>query len=196
MLRAFSVCVARNWASFIARSPSSVASIAIANSAAFDAPASPMANVATGTPRGICTIDSSESSPRRYLDGIGTPSTGMTVLEASMPGRCAAPPAPAMMAFRPRSRALSAYANISSGMRCADSTLASNETPNSFRIVQACCITSQSELEPMTTPIDAEPLRVVIAMPVQRTRRIAPTAGKSAIVARGARSRASRVSCR
>ncbi len=85
-----------------------VASIATAKSAALAAPASPIAKVATGMPRGIWTMDSSESSPRRYFEGTGTPSTGTTVLAAIMPGRCAAPPAPAMIARSPRPRAASA----------------------------------------------------------------------------------------
>ncbi len=84
------------------------ASIAAANSAAFAAPALPMANVATGMPAGICTIDSSESMPLSALDCTGTPSTGTAVLAASMPGRCAAPPAPAMIARRPRAAAVAA----------------------------------------------------------------------------------------
>ncbi len=67
-----------------------------------------MAKVATGTPLGICTIDSSESCPARCLLGTGTPSTGSVVFEASMPGRCAAPPAPAMIARKPRARARAA----------------------------------------------------------------------------------------
>src|SRR5690606_15375472 len=46
-----------------------------ANSAAFAAPAAPIANVATGTPAGICTIESSESSPLSARDCTGTPST-------------------------------------------------------------------------------------------------------------------------
>ena len=33
---------------------------------------------------------------------IGTPSTGSEVIDAVMPGRCAAPPAPAMTTLRPR----------------------------------------------------------------------------------------------
>ena len=77
--------------------------MATANRAALVAPASPMANVATGTPAGICTIDSSESWPWRWRLGIGTPSTGTVVLAASIPGRWAAPPAPAMIARTPRS---------------------------------------------------------------------------------------------
>ena len=134
------------------------------------------------------------ASPRRAGTWTGparrAPAT--TVLEASMPGRCAAPPAPAMMACRPRSRALSAYANISSGVRCADSTFASNETPNSFRIVQACCITSQSELEPITTPIDAVPLREVIVAGRSAAASVARAAGKGAIVASGGAARGRR----
>src|SRR5487761_2177595 len=118
--RAALVCFWRNAASFLASDGSAAARTATANSAAFAAPASPIANVATGMPLGICTIDSSESSPRRYLDGTGTPRTGTRVFDASMPGRWAAPPAPAMIARRPRGPASSAYSNMSSGIRCAD----------------------------------------------------------------------------
>src|SRR5258708_39244113 len=39
-------------------------------------------------------------------------------------------------------------------MRCADTTLASYGTPNSCRIATAFFITSQSELEPINTPIN------------------------------------------
>ena len=52
--------------------------------------------IATGTPAGICTIDSSESSPSRRSRGTGTPMTGSGVSDAVMPGRCAAPPTPAV----------------------------------------------------------------------------------------------------
>ena len=62
----------------------------------------PIATVATGMPRGIWTIDSSESRPPRCCVGIGTPMTGSAVLAASIPGRCAAPPAPAMITRMPR----------------------------------------------------------------------------------------------
>ena len=55
-----------------------------------------------GTPAGICTIESSESRPLSVFDCTGTPSTGSEVFEAVMPGRWAAPPAPAMMTSRPR----------------------------------------------------------------------------------------------
>ena len=65
------------------------------------APASPIASVPTGTPAGICTIESRLSWPESALDGTGTPKTGSVVKAAVMPGRCAAPPAPAMMTLKP-----------------------------------------------------------------------------------------------
>ena len=93
----------RRYASSLARSAASpLASIATANSAALAAPALPMAKVATGMPLGIWTIEWSESTPFRARLATGTPSTGTAVFAASMPGRCAAPPAPAMIALRPR----------------------------------------------------------------------------------------------
>lgn len=72
------------------------------------APALPMARVPTGMPAGIWAIGSRESMPFNALDCTGTPSTGSTVLAAAMPGRCAAPPAPAMISSRPRDWAVSA----------------------------------------------------------------------------------------
>ena len=65
-------------------------------------------NPATGTPRGIWTIESSESRPPRCWVGIGTPITGSAVFAASIPGRCAAPPAPATITRIPRPAASSA----------------------------------------------------------------------------------------
>ena len=58
------------------------ARIAAASSAALVAPASPIASVPTGTPAGICTIDSSESRPLSAFDCTGTPSTGSVVFAA------------------------------------------------------------------------------------------------------------------
>src|SRR6185503_14753974 len=100
------VWAVRNSASFLASAGLPRARIATANSAAFAAPASPIAKVATGTPLGIWTMERSESSPFRCRVGIGTPRTGRVVLAASIPGRWAAPPAPAMMQARPRDAAL------------------------------------------------------------------------------------------
>ncbi len=61
---------------------------------------------------------------------IGTPSTGNARPRAHMPGRCAAPPAPAMMTRRPRSRALLAYSRSRSGVRCAETIRVSCGTPS------------------------------------------------------------------
>lgn len=71
---------------------------------------------------GICTMDMRLSMPSRYFSGTGTPMTGSGVTDASMPGRWAAPPAPAMIARRPRPAAFSPYAIISRGMRWAETT--------------------------------------------------------------------------
>ena len=62
--------------------------------------------VATGIPGGICTIDNRESIPSMDdEDLIGTPITGKGVNEATMPGKCAAPPAPAIITLIPLSSA-------------------------------------------------------------------------------------------
>jgi len=84
-------------------SGSTAARIRTASRPALRAP--PTATVATGTPAGIWTIESSESRPSRFFSGTGTPITGSGVTAASMPGRWAAPPAPAMITASPRSAA-------------------------------------------------------------------------------------------
>src|ERR1700676_155587 len=79
------------------------------------------ATVATGIPPGICKIDRMESQPSMALEYFtGTPRTGRVVSEATTRGRCAAPPAPAMMTFRPLPVALLAYPTIRMGVPCAD----------------------------------------------------------------------------
>src|SRR5690606_4518245 len=70
-----------------------------ASSAAFTAPST--ATVATGIPGGICTMDSSESSPSIVEDLTGTPMTGSGVYAARTPGRCAAFPAAAIITSIP-----------------------------------------------------------------------------------------------
>ena len=67
-----------------------------------------MATVATGTPPGIWTMERSESIPSSARVWTGTPMTGSVVEAAIMPGRCAAPPAPATITLRPRDRAVCA----------------------------------------------------------------------------------------
>ena len=100
--RTLAVCSARNFLSAASISGRLFARMAAAARPALVAPATPMANVATGMPAGICTMDSSESRPLSAFDCTGTPSTGSVVLEAVMPGRWAAPPAPAMITSMPR----------------------------------------------------------------------------------------------
>jgi hypothetical protein len=70
------------------------------------APGLPIASVPTGMPPGICMIESSESLPSSAWVFIGTPNTGSGVIAAAMPGKWAAPPAPAMITLKPLSRAL------------------------------------------------------------------------------------------
>src|SRR5262245_23466148 len=115
----------------------------------------PTPTVATGTPLGIWTIDSSESMPSSTFNGIGTPMTGNGDTAARTPGRCAAPPAPAMITPIPRSAADRPYASVSSGIRCADETSASKPTSNSLHASAAACMIGQSESDPMTIPTRA-----------------------------------------
>ena len=116
------------------------------------APARPMASVATGTPAGIWTMDRSESTPRSAFDSTGTPRTGSGVFAAVMPGRCAAPPAPAMITPRPRPAADSAYSNRKSGVRCAETTRDLVRHAQHLERRAAWAIVSQSDREPMITP--------------------------------------------
>ena len=81
---------------------SDAARMRTASSPALRAP--PIETVATGIPAGICTMDSSESMPSRYFSGTGTPMTGKAVADATIPGKWAAPPAPAMITFRATAR--------------------------------------------------------------------------------------------
>src|SRR5256885_1398750 len=138
-----------------------------ASSPAFVEPATD--TVATGTPAGICTIDNSESRPSRCFSGTGTPMTGSGVTEANIPGRWAAPPAPAMRTRSPRSAASAPYASISFGVRCADTTRTSWATSNSISTSAAPDIVGQSESLPMTTPtttsLTAAPLAVARQVP-------------------------------
>ena len=101
------------------------------------APARPMASVPTGMPAGICTIESRLSWPESALDSTGTPNTGSGVIAAVMPGRWAAPPAPAMMTLKPPRRAPFAKAKRRSGVRCAETIRASWATPSASRVSAA-----------------------------------------------------------
>merc|ERR1719356_1940562 len=103
------------FASFAANaaSPPHPASMRTARSPAFLA--LPIATVATGTPLGICTMLYRESTPESADVFTGTPMTGSVVSAATMPGRWAAPPAPAMRQRSPRPAAARAYSTMWSG---------------------------------------------------------------------------------
>ena len=73
--------------------------------------------VATGTPCGIWTIDKNESIPLRAVMPTGTPITGSVVDAATIPGKCAAPPAPAIITLSPRPAAFCANDCIFAGVR-------------------------------------------------------------------------------
>ena len=68
-----------------------------------------------------------------------------------MPGRWAAPPAPAMITSTPRPSAPVANSAIQAGVRWAETTWRSWGTPNFSSTSTACCIVSQSDVEPMIT---------------------------------------------
>ena len=75
--------------------------------------------MATGQPRGICTIDNKLSKPLSFFVYIGTPITGKEDKDATMPGKCAEPPAPATITPKPFFEADSANTNILFGVLCA-----------------------------------------------------------------------------
>ena len=102
-------------------------------------------------PAGICTIEWSESTPDSARLATGTPITGNSVSEATIPGRWAAPPAPAITTCSPRTAAPSANATISLGVRCAESTRTSQATPSRSSTSTAGCIVGRSESLPITT---------------------------------------------
>src|SRR5690348_6780844 len=147
-----SVCSARNFRSASRMAACLLPRIAAASNAALTAPALPIASVPTGIPPGIWAMDSRESKPLRTFDSTGTPRTGRTVFDAAMPGRCAAPPAPAMMTSSPRCSADEAYSKSKSGVRCAETTRVSCGMPRLMRMVEACSMVSQSDVEPMMMP--------------------------------------------
>src|SRR5204862_5383489 len=99
MARTFLVCEERNLRSdsriFVYLLPRDAA----ARRAALIAPALPIARVPTGIPPGICAIESSESSPLRGFDSIGTPKTGRTVLDDVFTYRCGSTTSRALMAL-------------------------------------------------------------------------------------------------
>jgi len=89
--------------------------------------------------------------------GVMFPESDMFGIDAVIPGRWAAPPAPATITRRPRSTAVVAYSIIHSGVRWADTIRTSNGTENSSSTSTAACITARSESLPMMTPTSGVP---------------------------------------
>mmetsp|Transcript_21802 Transcript_21802/g.33121 ORF Transcript_21802/g.33121 Transcript_21802/m.33121 type:complete len:204 (+) Transcript_21802:429-1040(+) len=94
----------------------------------------------------------SESCPFSVDVLMGTPTTGRGVMAATIPGRWAAPPAPAMITCKPRPAADLEYFISFSGVRCADTMSTSWGMPNSLSILTASFIVGRSDWEPMMTP--------------------------------------------
>ena len=86
----------------------------------------------------------------------GTPMTGSGVIAAVMPGRCAAPPAPAMITLRPRALAPRGIV-VTGGRACGGPKRPSFQRKR--RDVPAPrrrgCMVGQSDCEPMMTPTSA-----------------------------------------
>ena len=108
--------------------------------------------------RDSCTIESKESTPLSVLDFTGTPRTGSVVIDAVIPGRWAAPPAPAIIHFNPLDSADRAYSKSKSGVRCALTTFASQGMPNSVRVSVDFSRVGQSDWLPIITPTTGESL--------------------------------------
>ena len=137
----------------LAQFGASLASGATANRTALAAPAVADGKRRHGMPLGICTMLCSESTPAGGGWPTGTPRTGTVVLAAIMPGGWAAPPAPAMMAFRPRPAAASGVNKHVVGHAVGRDHADLVCNARLLKICTACCMVSQSLLEPMTTPI-------------------------------------------
>src|SRR5688572_25145200 len=108
-----------------------------------------MATVATGTPGGICTVDSSASIPFSADESIGTPMTGRVVCAATTPARCAAAPAPTMNTLTPRAGASYTSCKTRAGDRCAEATVISHRMPNSASTSPAADMTAASQSDPI-----------------------------------------------
>ena len=124
--------------------------------------APPIAIVATGTPGGICAIESSESMPLSAFDSTGTPITGSCVLAAIIPGRCAAPPAPAIITACRVRQPIQRSGTSRRAFGAPKRRFISNGTPSSFSIVRAVTHRFESERRPLRSRPSAS-LRLAIA---------------------------------
>ncbi len=120
-----------------------------------------MASVPTGMPAGIWTMECRLSTPDKAFDSTGTPSTGSSVIAAAMPGRCAAPPAPAITTLKPSALAPLAKATSRSGVRWAETIRASWPTPSASSVAAAWRIVAQSDWLPMITATGVLPFGIL-----------------------------------
>ena len=81
---------------------------------------------------------------------MGTPITGKGVKEATMPGKCAAPPAPAMITLVPFLWAFLEKSNRRPGVLCAETMVRSNSISSSFSMSAAWRMMGRSESDPIT----------------------------------------------
>ena len=101
-------------------------------------------------PEGICKIERIESQPSiEFDDFIGTPITGMGVNAAIIPGKCAAPPAPAIITRIPLAYAFLEKSIDCCGVLCAERAFISKGISNSSNILAACSIIGKSEVLPI-----------------------------------------------
>src|SRR3954469_13273885 len=86
---------------------------------------------------------------------MGTPNTGSSVSDAAMPGKCAAPPAPAMMILKPAALAPLANANSRSGVRWAETMRFSQSMASAASVSAAWRMVSQSDWLPIMMAMGA-----------------------------------------
>src|SRR6478609_4863424 len=118
--------------------------------------------------------------PDSVLDSTGTPNTGSSVSDAAMPGKWAAPPAPAMMILKPAALAPLAKANSRSGVRCAETMRLSQSIPRAPSVSAAWRMVSQSDWLPIMMATGAG-IRSILSG-IQKHRpdyRIGPRFGKA-----------------
>src|ERR1700680_2111223 len=89
-----------------------------------------------------------------------------------MPGKCAAPPAPAMITLMPAALAPLAKEKSRSGVRCAETIRVSYGTPKASSVSAACFMVCQSDWLPMIIATDFAPSGATENPPARRKRRI------------------------
>ena len=126
-------------------------------------------------PSASARSNSSESSPRRYFDGTGTPSTGTVVFAASMPGQVRGAAgagddrAQAARTRRPRRTRTCRRASGAPTGRALRTA-----TPNASSWAAAWRMISQSLSLPITTPTSGAALRCAIAFSLTVAAILAP----------------------